>query len=318
MKHLKVTVAIILVLILSLAGMPLAASSAAQKKVATPTASKSSGTYSSSIKVKLSCKTSGATIRYTTNGKAPTKQSKKYTGAITISKNKTLRYKAYKTGYSPSSAGKRNYKIRAKIPVANKKSGTYIGNISVTLTSKTKGAKIYYTTDGSTPNKNSKKVSSGGKVTIKKTCDLKVKTYASGYTASKVKTYKYKVEQPSVEDIKITSVYYTNNPNGTRKYCDINYRIDFKNCLNSNIDITEDLWTTDFVYNDGNHVFSKTRTVFGPGVMAGKTRVYCINYGSDDNYMSTKYKISCLGKSATTSLAFRAGSFEPGGSYNTD
>ncbi len=70
--------------------------------VATPTFSLADGTYSSAQTVEISCATSGAQIRYTTNGSEPTESSLQYNGAITISSTTILKAKAFKTGIEAS------------------------------------------------------------------------------------------------------------------------------------------------------------------------------------------------------------------------
>lgn len=59
---------------------------------AAPTANYKTGNrFSKSLNVKLATKEKGATIYYTTNGSTPTTKSKKYTKAIKITKNTTLK-----------------------------------------------------------------------------------------------------------------------------------------------------------------------------------------------------------------------------------
>jgi hypothetical protein len=59
-------------------------------KVATPTFNPLGGTYSSSQSVTLSCPTSGATIRYTTDGSEPSASSTPYSGPIMVSNTMTF------------------------------------------------------------------------------------------------------------------------------------------------------------------------------------------------------------------------------------
>ena len=66
------------------------------QQVATPSFSPAGGTYSTAQSVTISCATSGATIRYTTDGSTPTSLSAVYSGPITVSSTTTI--KAYATG----------------------------------------------------------------------------------------------------------------------------------------------------------------------------------------------------------------------------
>ena len=68
------------------------------KQVATPTFTPPGGTFSSAQSVSISCTTSGATIRYTTNGVDPTSSSAVYSGPISvISGSVTIKARAFKS-----------------------------------------------------------------------------------------------------------------------------------------------------------------------------------------------------------------------------
>jgi len=71
--------------------------------VANPSFSPAPGAYSSSINVSLSCATSGAILRYTTDGTEPTESSLVYSAPITISSTTTIKVKGFKEGMNPSS-----------------------------------------------------------------------------------------------------------------------------------------------------------------------------------------------------------------------
>lgn len=145
--------------------------------VSKPTASLKSGTYnvSGSKKVKLSCKTKGAVIYYSLNNSA----FKKYTSAITIKKNSTLRVYAEYNGVSSGTATYK-YKLTPLVKFSPNE-GTYKTAKTVKITTKLSGVSLYYTTDGSKPTKNSKKYTSAG---IKLTSDttLRVLAVKSGFT----------------------------------------------------------------------------------------------------------------------------------------
>lgn len=81
-------------------------------RTATPKASVDSGTYTSEIKVKLSCADPSAVIYYTTDGTSPTDKSTKYTEEITISKTTTLKFAAYSPNNSKSVVITRKYTIQ--------------------------------------------------------------------------------------------------------------------------------------------------------------------------------------------------------------
>ena len=89
-------------------------------KVATPVANPSSGTYTGARYVTLSCSTSSATIRYTTNGNTPTNNSQIYTNPIYVDENTTIKAKAFRTNYTESDTGTFSYTINYTV--------TYLGN----------------------------------------------------------------------------------------------------------------------------------------------------------------------------------------------
>jgi hypothetical protein len=91
--------------------------------VATPTVSPGSGCYTGSVKVAMACTTSGATIRYTTNGSDPTSSSSAYSGSITLSSTTTIKAKAFKSGKTNSAVASATYTV-AVVPSVTNFTGT--------------------------------------------------------------------------------------------------------------------------------------------------------------------------------------------------
>jgi hypothetical protein len=79
--------------------------------VATPTFSPAAGSYTSAQTITLSTTTSGATIRYTTNGNTPTTSSAVYTGPITVNASETINAIAYESDWANSAVGSATYTI---------------------------------------------------------------------------------------------------------------------------------------------------------------------------------------------------------------
>ncbi len=110
--------------------------------VATPTFNPTGGTYPTPQSVTISCATSGASIRYTTNGAEPTESSTLYSSPITISSTTTLKAKGFKTGWTPSSTATGIYNITVSnddpsaIPIATVVSGNYPNPFNPTTTIK--------------------------------------------------------------------------------------------------------------------------------------------------------------------------------------
>ncbi|MGA1983721.1 MAG: chitobiase/beta-hexosaminidase C-terminal domain-containing protein [Acidobacteriaceae bacterium] len=125
----------------------------ASSPAATPTFSLAAGTYTSSQTVSISTTTPSATIYYTTNGSAPTTSSPVYSGPIAVASTETVEAIAVATGSSTSSVGSATYTITsaAATPTFSPAGGTYASAQKVSISTTTPSAKIYYTTDGSTP-----------------------------------------------------------------------------------------------------------------------------------------------------------------------
>ncbi len=165
----------------------------AASAVATPTASRQSASYycSGTLKVTLSCATSGATIFYSTDGGSTYKQ---YTKPLYFAKNGTIKFYAKKNGVK-SAVASRTYKLVPKFTVSLA-AGTYTGAKKVYISSPVSGAKFYYTLDGSTPTTSSKLYTAQG-ITIDKTSTLKIRTYKSGWSAV-ISTRKYTINSTAL------------------------------------------------------------------------------------------------------------------------
>lgn len=87
-----------------------------QQTVATPTFSPAGGTYTSTQNVSIATTTANATIRYTTNGSEPTSSSTAYSSPINVSSTTTIKAKAFKDGWTPSSTASATYTISGGTP----------------------------------------------------------------------------------------------------------------------------------------------------------------------------------------------------------
>ena len=79
--------------------------------IATPTFSVPGGTYSGPQSVEIICRTNGATIRYTTDGTEPTRESTEYTEPIAVENTMTIKAFAY-TDEEESRIVEATYKIK--------------------------------------------------------------------------------------------------------------------------------------------------------------------------------------------------------------
>ena len=166
-------------------------------KVATPTFSPGSGTYSSPQSVTILTATSGASIYYTTDGSVPSSASTLYTTPVSISVDTTIKAIAEKTGYINSDIGTANYVIslpKVATPTFSPGSGTYSSTQSVTISTLTSGASIYYTTDGSVPTSASTLYTTPVSISV----DTTIKAIAEevGYINSDIGTANYVISLP--------------------------------------------------------------------------------------------------------------------------
>lgn len=164
--------------------------------VATPVFSPPAGTYPTPPTVSATCETPGAEIRMTSDGSEPNENSPLFVNPITIYNSTTLKIKAYKTGWLPSETVTAEYIITDTVatPIFYPTPGTYASTVTVTLSSSTLGATIYYTTDGSEPTSDSALYTSG--IAVFSTTTLKAKAYKDGWTPSNVATGTYTINGP--------------------------------------------------------------------------------------------------------------------------
>ena len=163
------------------------ASAAYAIAVATPTFNPPAGSYGSTQPVTISTTTSGASIRYTTDGSTPSETvGTVYGGPVSVSSNLTLKAIAYESGMTDSQVASAAYTIAVATPTFNPPAGSYGSTQPVTISIETtSGASIRYTTDGSTPSETVGTVY-GGPVSVSSNLTLKAIAYESGMTDSQV------------------------------------------------------------------------------------------------------------------------------------
>jgi hypothetical protein len=175
-------------------GDPLGSPPPAQ--VAAPSFNPGGGTYTAAQSVTITSATSGASIRYTSNGTNPTSTTGTlYAGPVSISTTSTLKAIAYKSGSTDSSVTSATYTISAATvaaPTFSPAGGTYATAQSVTISSTTTGASIRYTIDGTTPTSTTGTLYAGP-VSINATTTLKAIAYKSGSTDSSVTSAVYTI-----------------------------------------------------------------------------------------------------------------------------
>ena len=79
--------------------------------VATPEFSPTAGTYTSVQSIAITCATSGATIRYTSDGSPPDEESPVYSDLVSVAVSQTLKAIAFREGLAPSAIATASYAI---------------------------------------------------------------------------------------------------------------------------------------------------------------------------------------------------------------
>jgi hypothetical protein len=116
-----------------------------------PALSVPGGVYNSYQTVALTDAAPGATIYYTLNtagGATPTGASTKYAAPFVVPNNATLEAIAVAPGYLVSPAATATYSYSVATPLLSPSGGTFVGPQTVTTSSATPSASIYYTTNG--------------------------------------------------------------------------------------------------------------------------------------------------------------------------
>ena len=123
--------------------------------VETPTITPAGGTFNDSVSVTLSTNTAGASIYYTLDGSDPTIASTLYSGPFMVTNSGTVKARAFLSGYNDSGIASAAFTITTtptvETPTITPPGGTFNDSVSVTLSTNTAGASIYYTLDGSDP-----------------------------------------------------------------------------------------------------------------------------------------------------------------------
>ena len=124
-----------------------------EPSAAAPKISPNGGTFTSGQNVTLSSTTSSAQIFYTLDGTTPTPASTLYTDSIPITSDTTLKAIASAAGYlqSPTSTAVFNFSDQTPMPKFSPAAGIYSSAQQVKLSDTDASAKIYYTTNGSSP-----------------------------------------------------------------------------------------------------------------------------------------------------------------------
>jgi hypothetical protein len=177
--------------------------------VVKPTANPAAGAVASGASVTLTTTTADAEIWYTTNGNTPAKNgagSTKYASSFAITPPVTVKAVAVKDSMNDSAVLEVAYtlpsdpnKETVATPTATPPAGTYTTAQSVTLTTTTADAKIYYTTNGTNPTTSSTLYS--GTINIEAATTLKAIAVKEGMNDSNILTAVYSLPTTLTENV---------------------------------------------------------------------------------------------------------------------
>ncbi len=274
--------------------------SSAQIQIATPTFDPSSGTFTDSVNVTISCPTAGASIYYTTDGSDPDESSTLYNGPIAITQTTTIKAKAYKQGMTASDIASATYTIvappppqKVATPAFDPSSGTFTDSVNVTISCPTAGASIYYTTDGSDPDESS--VLYNGQIAITQTTTIKARAYKQGMIASDIASATYtKREIP----------LWAKSAGGNSD--EVGYGIAY--CSDGSV-IVVGTFT-------GSSVFGKSQSNQTTLIADGSTDIFIAKYDSDGQLLWVKHSPGSGNDIATSIAIFSDDSFIVTGSFD--
>ncbi len=172
--------------------------------VALPVISLPSGSYNGVQSVMITDATPGSTIYYTIDGSTPTTSSTVYAGAISVGTSETISAFATAPSLANSPVVSATYTITlspAATPTFLPLGGNYTSAQTVTISSTTVGASIYYTTNGTTPTTSSALYSTPITVSLSET--VQAIATAPGYLTSAVGSAVYVITPAVVNTTKV-------------------------------------------------------------------------------------------------------------------
>lgn len=183
--------------------------------VAAPLISPGGGTYITPPLVAITTPTRGASIRYTTDGSAPSVDSgTPYGGPFTLKTTSTIHAIAYASGMADSEVASAIIGIEplAGAPLFSPAAGKYPVAQTVTLRCLTPGTSMNYTLDGSIPSPTAGTLYAGP-FTISSTTTVKAVAYGPGMAQSGVNSATYTIEPVAV----LAPPAVTQMPDGTSR-----------------------------------------------------------------------------------------------------
>lgn len=170
-------------------------------KVATPSISPNGGSSTSPRTVTLGVSTSGASIRYTTDGTTPTENSTLYTAPFTVETYTQLKVVAFKAGWTESNTQGTTYSFSygtLPTPAFDTDAGPHTTEVAIEMSAPQAGTTIRYTTNGNAPNGSSTAYT--GPIVVGVTTTIRARGYHPDYTQSAEisRVFEVKAATPSI------------------------------------------------------------------------------------------------------------------------
>jgi hypothetical protein len=165
----------------------------AVQMAATPSFNPAAGAVDSGTTVAITTTTPNATIYYTTDGTVPGTSSTQYTAPITITAAVTIKAIATASGFASSAVASADYTLTpppvVAMPIFSPVVGAVPSGSTITISTTTPNATIYYTTDGTNPGPTSTQYTAP--ITITAAVTIKAIATAPGFADSAVATAAY-------------------------------------------------------------------------------------------------------------------------------
>lgn len=171
-------------------------------KVVSPVFSPGTGTYFSAQTVAISTTTTSSTIRYTTDGSAPTGASSVYAAPVSVASSVTLKAFASRTGWVSSDIAAATYFVTLPgltAPTISPAAGTYSTERVITITAPVSDATVRYTIDGTDPTGQSPLYIRA--FAISQTVTIKARAFRAGQSPGDVATSTFTIAQPGLSGV---------------------------------------------------------------------------------------------------------------------
>jgi len=149
------------------------------------------GTYISQVDIDLSTTSDSTQIYYTIDEAEPDSESTVYSDTIPLTVSTVIKAVAYNANGDSSAVTTGAYIIKVDTPSVSVPGGIYSEGQSVTLSSNTLGADVYFTINGSEPDSNSTKYTAA--ISLPSSVTLKAISLKSGCEASDILEVSYEI-----------------------------------------------------------------------------------------------------------------------------